>query len=414
MNASLGLSVSLNPQAMLAQQAHWLACLNGQIGTDAEQALRDALTRAMQALDLDVICDQAGNLLGCLRSRSDGGRQPPVMMGCHLDVAAPLGGALGALAGLAVLRAYREAGQLPLRTLTVAAFTHTLGGQLPPELVGAQVFAGHRPVNDSLAAHLTRLGWQGAHPPGEVTPYEYLEWQATVQPLAPATLALVEQLQAVSSLHLRLTGLSDEAADPTWQSLVRQVVTPLSHSWGVRATFLPDPSPNALHPAVYDWRLNWLGTDDALLQQAVEAFVPQAKAWAHARGVTLAVTPLDSCDTAAIDAPLSQAIRDAAHRQGLSVMSTTCPAGWETLALARQAPCALVRSSPEQLVDATEVLLKVVRQRAGVLPPPQLRRSPQCRSGHRAHGATTGATPNGRSHDDRVAWEEDAHGLQTV
>lgn len=385
MNSSLGQLVCLNPKALLAQRAAWLARLHGQTGTAAEQQLRDALTQAMQALDLEVVCDQAGNLLGSLRSRSDGGRQPPVMMGCHLDVAAPLGGATGALAGLAVLRAYRDAGQLPLRTLTVAAFTHTLGGLQAPQLVGAQVFAGLRAVDPTLAGHLARLGWQGARTPGEVTPYEYLEWQATAQPQAPASLALVDHLQAVTGLLLRLPGQTTEGARQIRQALAQQVVAPLSRSWGLRAEFSPEPDLGT-GPA---WRLDWLGADDTLLQQAVDAFVPQAQAWGHAQGLTLSLTPLDSCEAAPVDAPLSQAIRDAAQRQGLDVVPTACPVGWDTLGLARLSPSALVRSGPEQLVDATEVLLRVVRQRAGVLPPPQLRRSPQWRSSHRPHAAET-------------------------
>lgn len=408
MNSTLGQLVCLNPMALRAQQADWQARLHGMTGLAAEQALREALIQGMQALGLEMVRDRAGNLLGSLRSRSDGGRQPAVMMGCHLDVAAPLGGATGALAGLAVVRAYREAGQWPLRTLTVAAFTHTLGGLLPPQLVGAQVFAGQQRVEATLAKHLASLGWQGEHTPGEVTPYEYLEWQASPQLQAPSTLALVDHLQAVSGLMLRLPGLTAAHAGQIRQALMQQVVGPVSRSWGVRAECLPAPElGDGPHPEGPGCRLDWLGADDTTLQQAVEAFVPQAQAWAHAQGLTLVVTPLDSCDAAPVDTALSQAIREAAQRQGLRVLPTACPTGWDTLALARQTPCALVHSNPEDLVNTTEVLLKVVRQRAGVLPPPQMRRSPQWRGSHRNHAPDTPANP-ARSRLEALALAQDA------
>ena len=81
--------------------------------SDADKAGRDRLVEWMNALGLEVRVDRIGNLFGTLRSPSDGGEQAPLMIGSHIDTVANAGaldGCYGVLAGLAVMRAYREAG----------------------------------------------------------------------------------------------------------------------------------------------------------------------------------------------------------------------------------------------------------------------------------------------------------------
>ncbi len=82
--------------------------------TDAEKAGRDLLVGWMRELDLDVQVDRIGNIFGTLRAADDHGEQRPLMMGSHIDTvtnAGALDGCYGVLAGLAVIRAYRDAGR---------------------------------------------------------------------------------------------------------------------------------------------------------------------------------------------------------------------------------------------------------------------------------------------------------------
>ena len=132
--------------------------------TDADKAGRDQLVEWMQALDLDIRIDRIGNLFGTLRSPSDTGNQAPLMMGSHIDTVANAGaldGCYGVLAGLAVARAFREAGRLPERSITIAAFTNEEGVRYQPDMMGSLVHAGGLDVAAALATvgtDGTRLG----------------------------------------------------------------------------------------------------------------------------------------------------------------------------------------------------------------------------------------------------------------
>lgn len=98
--------------------------------TDEEKAGRDLLVTWMRELDLEVRVDQVGNIFGVLHAASSGNAFKPLMMGSHIDTvrnAGALDGCYGVLAGLAVVRAYRQAGALPQRDIVVGAFTKEEG-----------------------------------------------------------------------------------------------------------------------------------------------------------------------------------------------------------------------------------------------------------------------------------------------
>ena len=105
--------------------------------TDAEKAGRDLLVSWMRELELEVQIDRIGNIFGTLRSASDLGDHRPLMMGSHIDTvtnAGALDGCYGVLAGLAVIRAFRDAGIQPSRSITVGAFTNEEGVRYQPEI----------------------------------------------------------------------------------------------------------------------------------------------------------------------------------------------------------------------------------------------------------------------------------------
>lgn len=52
-----------------------------------------------------------------------------------------LDGCYGVLAGLAVVRAYRQAGLRPARAIVVAAFTNEEGVRYQPDMMGSLVYA---------------------------------------------------------------------------------------------------------------------------------------------------------------------------------------------------------------------------------------------------------------------------------
>ncbi|NWE47389.1 M20/M25/M40 family metallo-hydrolase, partial [Pseudomonas gingeri] len=112
--------------------------------TDAEKAGRDQLVEWMNELALEIRIDRIGNIFGTLNPRH-GTALAPLMIGSHIDTvtnAGALDGCYGVLAGLAVARAFREAGEHPARPLVIAAFSNEEGVRYQPDMMGSLVHAG--------------------------------------------------------------------------------------------------------------------------------------------------------------------------------------------------------------------------------------------------------------------------------
>jgi N-carbamoyl-L-amino-acid hydrolase len=165
--------------------------------TDADKAGRDQLLRWMEALDLEIRIDRIGNIFGTLRA--DGDQQAPLMIGSHIDSVANAGaldGCYGVLAGLAVQRAFRQAGVLPSRPITVAAFTNEEGVRYQPDMMGSLVHAGGLDLDVALDTlgidgtrlgdELARIGYAGDLEPGALVPHEYLELHIEQGPILEA------------------------------------------------------------------------------------------------------------------------------------------------------------------------------------------------------------------------------------
>ena len=195
--------------------------------TDADKAGRDRLVEWMTTLELDVRVDRIGNIFGTLRSPSDTGDQAPLMIGSHIDTVANAGaldGCYGVLAGLAVARAFREAGRLPERSITIAAFTNEEGVRYQPDMMGSLVHAGGLDVDEALATvgtdgtrlgdELARIGYAGDLAPGAIVPHAYLELHIEQGPILEAENTLigaVENLQGISWQKLTIQGNANHA-----------------------------------------------------------------------------------------------------------------------------------------------------------------------------------------------------------
>lgn len=190
--------------------------------SDADKAGRDLLVGWMRELDLDVQVDRIGNIFGTLRAAADSGEQSPLMIGSHIDTVTNAGatdGCYGVLAGLAVVRAYREAGRLPERSITVGAFTNEEGVRYQPDMMGSLVYAGGLPLQQALDTlgtdgtrlgdELARIGYAGTLEPGAIVPHEYLELHIEQGPVLEAEntlIGVVENLQGISLAACRGEG----------------------------------------------------------------------------------------------------------------------------------------------------------------------------------------------------------------
>ncbi len=377
--------------------------------TDDEKAGRDLLVRWMRELDLEVAVDRIGNVFGILRSASDDGRQAPLMMGSHIDSvtnAGALDGCYGVLAGLAVARAYRQAGIAPSRTIMVGAFTNEEGIRYQPDMMGSLVYAGGLTVQEALDTvgtdgtrlgdELARIGYAGDMEPGALIPHEYVELHIEQGPILEAEgvqIGVVENLQGISWQQVSIQGKANHAG-----------TTPihLRHDAGFVAasivTFLRELAlqsggttlatvgcfnvlPNVINviPRRATLTVDLRDPDEQRLKVAEQRFAAFLDKVAKQDGVEITTERLARFEPVAFDASLVDCIEDSANRFGFTNRRMTSGAGHDAQMIARIAPAAMIfvpskggishnpreHTDDDQLVMGAEVLLDVVLHRLG-------------------------------------------------
>jgi N-carbamoyl-L-amino-acid hydrolase len=102
---------------------------------------RDFLTELLGEIGLEPERDDAGNLW----ARLEGGAEPPLAVGSHIDSVPDggwLDGALGVMAGLGVLRAWAAGGERPPRSLLLVDWADEEGARFGVSLFGSSAYAG--------------------------------------------------------------------------------------------------------------------------------------------------------------------------------------------------------------------------------------------------------------------------------
>ena len=182
------------------------------------------LTARMQNAGLRVHQDPAGNLIGRLGSEG-----PAIVCGSHVD-SVPSGGildgALGVLAAIECVRAFRKSGVNLLRPLEVVAFADEEGAYL--SLFGSRAMAGTldmtevkaaigrdgRRLTDALAEYglePDRIN-QAIRPRGDVAGYLELHIeQGPVLEWAETPIGIVQSIVGIHEAEIRFTGLANHA-----------------------------------------------------------------------------------------------------------------------------------------------------------------------------------------------------------
>ncbi|RMQ50302.1 Amidase, hydantoinase/carbamoylase family [Pseudomonas cichorii] len=375
--------------------------------TDAEKAGRDQLVMWMKALDLDIQVDRIGNIFATLHSAEDHGSQPPLMMGSHIDTvtnAGALDGCYGVLAGLAVIRAFREAGKLPSRSITVSAFSNEEGVRYQPDMMGSLVYAGGLSVDEALASigtdgtrlgdELERIGYAGDLEPGAIVPHEYLELHIEQGPILEAEntlIGVVENLQGISWQQVVVQGNANHAGTtPTRLRhdagyVASAVVTELrriaSESGGNTLATVGCMSfePNVINviPRKASFTVDLRDPNEQRLVQAEKRLARFLERIAESEGVKISTEQLVRFQPVTFDAGLADAIEASARRLGYSHRRMTSGAGHDAQMIARMAPSAMIfvpsrsgishnpreHTDDEQLLNGAQVLLDVVLQR---------------------------------------------------
>lgn len=375
--------------------------------SDAEKAGRDRLVQWMRALDLDVRIDRIGNIFGTLRSPSDTGAQAPLMIGSHIDTVANAGaldGCYGVLAGLAVVRALREAGRLPARSITIGAFTNEEGARYQPDMMGSLVYAGGLDVAEALATigtdgtclgdELARIGYAGDLEPGAIVPHEYLELHIEQGPILEAEntlIGVVENLQGISWQRVTIQGSANHAGTtPTRLRhdagyVAAAVVTALrqiacdSNGTTLATVGCMAFEPNLINviPRKAEFTVDLRDPDEDRLsaaEQGLSAFLGNI---AVAEGVQISTERLARFQPVNFDAGLVEAIASSAERLGFSYRRMSSGAGHDAQMIARICPAAMIfvpsrggishnpreHTDDDQLIKGVEVLLDVVIRR---------------------------------------------------
>jgi len=374
--------------------------------TDAEKAGRDLLVRWMRELDLDIRVDRVGNIFGILPAASDSAGVQPLMMGSHIDTvrnAGALDGCYGVLAGLAVVRAYRDAGIRPPRAIAVGAFTNEEGVRYQPDMMGSLVHAGGMAVQAALDTmgvdgtrlgdELARIGYAGDMEPGVLVPREYIELHIEQGPLLEAEgrlIGVVENLQGISWQKVTITGVANHAGTTPTRlrhdagyaaaaciAYLREQVagavpgTTLATTGSLR--FEPDVI-NVI-PRKATFTVDLRDPDENRLQAAERRFADFLVALAAREGVAVETERLVRFQPVAFAPNLVARIEAAAERRGLPHMRMTSGAGHDAQMMARIAPSAMIfvpsregishnpreHTDDEQLILGAQVLLDVVQ-----------------------------------------------------
>ncbi|MDS0858743.1 Zn-dependent hydrolase [Burkholderia pseudomultivorans] len=374
--------------------------------TDDERAGRDLVAAWMRELDLDVRIDRIGNLFGTLRAHADAGQLRPLMIGSHIDTvtnAGALDGCYGVLAGLAVVRAFRDAGIRPPRPITIGAFTNEEGIRYQPDMMGSLVYAGGMPVEAALDTvgidgtrlgdELARIGYAGDLEPGAIVPHEYLELHIEQGPVLEAEqlrIGVVENLQGISWQQITVQGNANHAGttpthlrhDAGWvaaavATFLRTLAVESGTTLATIGMLRIEPNVINVIPRKAVFTVDLRDPDERRLQDAERRLAEFLVQVAKREGVTISTERLARFEPVVFDAGLADEIEASARRAGLSYRRMTSGAGHDAQMIARIAPAAMIfvpsrggishnpreHTDDDQLLDGAHVLLDVVLRR---------------------------------------------------
>ncbi|AXK63313.1 Zn-dependent hydrolase [Burkholderia sp. IDO3] len=374
--------------------------------TDDERAGRDLVVEWMRELDLDIQVDRIGNIFGTLRSAADDGSERPLMMGSHIDTvknAGALDGCYGVLAGLAVARAFRDAGIKPRRSITVGAFTNEEGIRYQPDMMGSLVHAGGMSVDAALDTvgidgtrlgdELARIGYAGALEPGAIVPHEYLELHIEQGPILEAErirIGVVENLQGISWQQVTVQGNANHAGttpthlrhDAGWAAaaiatFLRELTVTSGTTLATIGMLRIEPNVINVIPRKAVFTVDLRDPDELRLQDAEKRLAAFLDKVAGQEGVRITTERLVRFEPVVFDAGLAAEIEASATRMGFSNRRMTSGAGHDAQMIARIAPAAMIfvpsrggishnpreHTDDDQLVDGAKVLLDVVLRR---------------------------------------------------
>lgn len=373
--------------------------------TDDERLGRDLLVQWMHELELEIKVDKIGNIFGTLPAKDGAIDNQPLMIGSHIDTVVNAGafdGCYGVLSGLAVVRAFREAGIQPSRPITVAAFTNEEGIRYQPDMMGSLVYAGGISLEETLDTigtdgtrlgdELKRIGYAGDMQPGAIVPHEYIELHIEQGPVLEAEgiqIGAVENLQGISWQEITIKGTANHAG--TTPTRLRHdagfaaasVITFLRELAGNGTTLATIGSirvePNVINviPRLARFTVDLRDPDEARLKKAEQKLTDFLAEIGNKEGVEISTERLVRFEPVLFNQDIVSQVIESAERFGLSWRRMTSGAGHDAQMIARMAPAAMIfvpskdgishnpaeYTSEEELIQGARLLLDVVSHR---------------------------------------------------
>lgn len=339
--------------------------------TDEEKLGRDQVVTWMKALNLEVYIDEIGNIFGILPDQSGNIKENALMIGSHIDSvynAGALDGCYGVLAGLSVIKAFRDKGLAPSRPIIVTAFTNEEGVRYQPDMMGSLAHAGglsaEQVLNSigsdgtRLSDELKRIGYHGEMPLGTLVPSQYLELHIEQGPVLDKEniqIGVVANLQGISWQKIHIKGKANHAG-----------TTPMSmrHDAGYVAasiiTFLRDHTdanpgtlatvgsiqfePNAINviPRSAELTVDLRNPDNNKLNMAEQALVKHLDMLRQKEDVIIETEVLARFDPVTFDEKLVNVIEQTASTLNITHRRMTSGAGHDAQMIARIAPAAMI------------------------------------------------------------------------
>lgn len=336
--------------------------------TDDDKAGRELVVEWMRTLDLEVVIDVIGNVVGTWRCAPGAA----VMTGSHIDTVRTGGkydGNLGVLAGLEVIQTCQEQGITPSRPLAVAFFTNEEGARFAPDMMGSLVYVGGMPVEVALDTvgidgatvgdELARIGFGGSVPCPAAPPHSFVELHIEQGPLLEqesTTIGAVTGVQGISWREVTFDGQSNHAGttpmalrhDPGYAAsalsvFVRDLALRMAGNQ-VATVGRTEYHPNLVNvvPARATVTVDVRNTDEALLREAEVAVENEIERLSRDEGITATSRILARFEPVEFDERIVALVESIATELGHSVRRMPSGAGHDAQMLARICPTAMI------------------------------------------------------------------------
>ena len=180
--------------------------------TDEDKQARDLFVKWLQALNLEIIVDEMGNIFGKRPGKNND--LPPVMSGSHID-SQPKGGRfdgiLGVMGPLEVLRTLHENNVETERPIVIVDWTNEEGSRFAPAMVASGVWAGALErdwvydrtdiTGKRFEDELVRIGYKGSAPCKKRPVHCYYEYHIEQGPILEKEGKLIGAPKGILCLH---------------------------------------------------------------------------------------------------------------------------------------------------------------------------------------------------------------------